>query len=173
MTMAHEEAPGRKSVLSTILLLFGVAIVIGALMTLYGALGIGIGLTAFGSLFLLYWAGLLHQSWADFVPSVVGGLLGIALAWLLTASPHIWGPPAVVAGFAVLAVMLFFYLRGEGRFVINNATMLFLILATIPELQVGANAPLMAASLAIGAAYIGVITAIAARVRALVAARAG
>ena len=170
--MTHEQPPGRKSVLSTLLLLIGVAVVVGALMTLYSALGIGIGLTAFGSLFLLYWAGLMHQSWADFLPSVIGGLLGIALAWLLTASPHIWGTSAVIAGFAVLAVVLFFYLRGEVRFVINNATMLFLILATIPELQVGANAPLMAASLAIGAAYIGVITVIAARVRALVAARA-
>lgn len=162
---APGDAAKGKSALSTIVLLAGVAVVVGTLMAIYGALGIGIGLTAFGSLFLLYWAGLLHQSWSEFLPSLVGGWLGIALAWLLTASPQIWGTPAAVAGFVVLGVILYFYLRGEGRAIVNNASMLFLILATIPELQVRGNALIMAASLTIGAIYIGAISLIARRVR--------
>jgi hypothetical protein len=153
--------PDKKGSLSTILLLVGVAIVVGGLLALYGALGFSIGLTAFGSLFLLYWAGIQHQAWGEFLPSLVGGLVGIGLAWLLLTAPTLWGSAGAAASFAVLAVVLYFYLRGEGRLVVNNASMLLLLVATIPELRVGETAPKMAAALVIGAIWIGTISWIA------------
>jgi hypothetical protein len=160
-----EEENASKPPLMTVLLLLGVILVVGGLLSLYGALGFSIGMTAFGSLFLLYWAGLQHQAWPDFVPALIGGLVGIGLAWLLLTGPQLWGTAGAVAGFAVLGVALYFYLRGEVRLVVNNATMLILLVATIPELRVGDNALRMAASLAIGAAWIGVISWIAAQAR--------
>jgi hypothetical protein len=48
--MSTDAAPARKSSLSTILLLFGVAIVVGGLLAIYGALEFSVALTAFGSL---------------------------------------------------------------------------------------------------------------------------
>src|ERR1043166_2641642 len=168
-TVAHDT----KSPLSTILLLFGVALVVGGLLTFYEALGFSIGLTAFGSLFLLYWAGIQHQAWGEFLPTLVGGLVGIGLAWLLLTAPALWGTAGAAAGFAVLAVVLYFYLRGEGHFVVNNGGMLMLLVATIPELRVGETAPTMAASLVIGASWIGVISWIAEVGRKAMAKRLG
>lgn len=155
----------KQSPLSTILLLVGVAFVVGGLLAAYGALGFSIGMTAFGSLFLLYWAGIQHQAWSEFLPSLVGGLVGIGLAWLLLTAPVLWGPAGAAASFAVLAGVLYFYLRGQGHIVINNGSMLLLLVATIPELRVSDTAPKMAAALVIGAIWIGAISWIADLVR--------
>lgn len=76
-------------------------------------------------------------------------------------------------GFAVLAVALFFYLRAELSMLVNNGTMLFLLVASIPDLRVGTNAPLMAVSLGIGAVWIGIVTHIASRVRGRTSGPAG
>src|ERR1043166_1456941 len=108
--MSSPEVRAGKTLLSTILLLFGVAIVVGGLLALYGALGFSVGLTAFGSLFLLYWAGIQHQAWPMFLPSLIGGIVGIALAWTLLTGPMLWGTAGAIAAFAVLAVALYFYL---------------------------------------------------------------
>lgn len=170
--MASLQPGERKTPLSTILLLFGVAIVVGGLLALYEVLGFSIGMTAFGSLFLLYWAGIQHQQGSEFAPSLIGGLIGIGLAWLLLSGSALWGTAGAVAGFAVLVVALFFYLRGEAHLLINNGSMLFLLVATIPELQVGTNAGAMAVALIIGAGWIGVISYIAALVRKTMARRA-
>jgi len=153
--------PKAKGPLSAILLLIGVAVVVGGLLVLYEVLGFSIGLTAFGSLFLLYWAGIQHQAWGEFMPSLIGGLVGIGLAWLLHTAPILWGSAGAAASFAVLAVVLYFYLRGEGALVVNNASMLLLLVATIPELRVGETAPKMAAALVIGAMWIGTISWVA------------
>jgi hypothetical protein len=95
------------------------------------------------------------------------------LAWLLLAGAALWGTLGAVIGFAVLAVALYFYLRGEAHLIVSNASMLFLLVATIPELRVDQNAPRMAASLVIGALYIGAISWIADLVRKEMARRNG
>lgn len=155
----------KLSTLSTLLLLLGVAVVVGGLLALYQAVHISVAMTAFGSLFLLYWAGIQHQAWSEFLPSLIGGVVGIALAWLLLNGATLFGTGGVVASFAVLAVVLFLYLRGQAHMLVNNGSMLFLLVATIPDLQVGANATSMMLSLVIGAAWIGAISWIAAQVR--------
>jgi hypothetical protein len=169
MTEASANEP--KSPLSTMLLLVGVAIVVGGLLGFYQALGFSVGMTAFGSLFLLYWAGIQHQAWGEFLPALIGGLVGIGLAWLLLTAPTLGGTAGAFLGFAVLAVVLYFYLRGQGRLVVSNGTMVMLLVATIPELQVGQNAPKMVASLVIGAVWIGVISWVADLVRKAMAKR--
>lgn len=121
------------SPLHTLVLLFGVALVVGGLMWLYDALGFSLAMTAFGSLFLLYWAGIKHRVWGEYLPSLVGGMVGITLAWILLAVPDRWGSPGALASSVLLVVVLYFYLRGQGRFLVNNASMLLLLVATIPE----------------------------------------
>lgn len=123
-------------------------------------------MTAFGSLFLLYWAGIQHQSWPDFMPSVIGGTVGIALAWVLLEGAARFGQLGLVGSFVALAIALFFYLRGELPMLLNNANMLFLLVATIPDLRVEVNAPVMVLSLLIGAAWIGAVSYFAAQFRA-------
>lgn len=158
-----------KSIGSTALLLVGVVLVVGGLMALYSALGFSVTLTAFGSLFLLYWAGIQHRRWSDFLPSVIGGLTGIAMAWTLLTAPEQWGSTGAFIAFAILAVVLFFYLRGQGALLVNNASMLLLLVATIPEMHVSVTAPKMAASLLIGALWIGIIAWLADLVRRRIA----
>jgi len=142
-----------------------VGIVVGGLLSFYEAIGISIAMTAFGSLFLLYWAAIQHQAWGEFLPSVIGGMFGIALAWLLLNGGALFGLPGTAASFVVLVCALFFYLRGQGHLVVNNGSMLFLLVATIPDLHVGQNAAVMILSLVIGAAWIGAVSYIAAQVR--------
>ena len=48
---------------------------------------------------------------------------------------------------------------------VNNGSMLFLLVATIPDLRVDANAPVMVLSLVIGAAWIGAVSYFAAQFR--------
>lgn len=167
--MTGEDSNGRKSALQTVLLLGGVTIVVGVLFSVYGLLGVPPGLTAFGSLFLLYWAGLQKQVAAEFLPSLLGGLAGIALGWVLVVGPVLWGPPAAIFAFALLACTLFAYLRGDAHFIVNSATMMNLVLATIPELRLRDNVLVIAESLIVGAAYIGLVTMMAGRVRARIA----
>lgn len=173
--MSHPSLETRQkpSAASTLLLLVGVAIVVGGLLALYHALGISIAMTAFGSLFLLYWAGIQHQSWPQFLPCLIGGTVGIALAWLLVEGPVRFGSVGLAGSLLVLIGVLFFYLRGEFGLLFHNGSMLFLLVATIPELRVGTQAPVMILALAIGAAWIGVVSYIAAQVRARRDNRAG
>src|SRR6202008_4475177 len=58
---------------------------------------------------------------------------------------------------AVLVVVLFCFMRGQVRLVVNNATMLFLTVATIAELKIAANAVVMAESLLLAAGYLGAV----------------
>ena len=160
------QARRKPSAVSTLLLLVGVAIVVGGLLAVYHALGISPAITAFGSLFLLYWAGIQHQSWPQFLPSVIGGTLGVALAWLLLDAPVRFGTPGLVVSLLVLVGVLFCYLRGAFPQLFHNGSMLYLLVATIPELRVGTQAPVMILALVIGAVWIGVVSYIAAQVRA-------
>ena len=57
-------------------------------------------------------------------------------------------------------------MRGAFPRLFHNGSMLYLLVATIPELRVGTQAPVMILALVIGAAWIGVVSHIAAHVPA-------
>lgn len=144
------------SVASTILLVLAVAPFMAGLLGLYAFLSIG--MPYFGFLFLLYWAGILHQSAHAFFPSFLGGASGILLGLALVKLPQmgtVWGPALAAV---LLAIVLFCFMRAHLSLLLNNATMLFLIVSTIPELHVTSTFGTMIASLTVGAAYMGTIS---------------
>ncbi|HEX7823031.1 MAG TPA: hypothetical protein VF463_20725 [Sphingobium sp.] len=146
----------RPAVLVTLAMLVGIVLLTGGLIGLYHLLGVG--MPYFGFLFLLYWAAILKQVPMDFLPTVLGGLAGILLGWVLIALPALAGPVGIAVAVVLLVTVLFCYVRGQGLVVINNAMMLFLTVATISELNVAGNVKTMAVSFIIAAAYMGVIT---------------
>ena len=153
----------RLTPLVTLLLLAGVVVFMAGFFGLFRLLGVQAPYC--GLLFLVYWGAILHQDRGAFFPTVLGGLVGILLSWLLLA----WGPRegqiGTIVSLAVLALLLFCFMRGQVRWVVNNSTMLFLTVATISNLHVETNAITMAESLLLGAAYMGVVSAGAALVK--------
>ena len=161
--MSGNSATRRPRVLSTILLMFGAGIFLFILAELYKVLGVG--MSYLGFLFLLYWAGIMRQSAKEFLPALLGALSGVGLAWLLVAAPSVFGSIAQYAGIAIMVAVVFVYLREEARLVANNATMLYLIFATVPELDVARNVVTMAKSISISAAYMGITAILVHRIR--------
>ncbi len=153
--MDSSEAHGRPGVVQTCLLVLGVVPFMAGLYSLYTLLGIG--LPYFGFLFLIYWAGILRQEPAQYLPSLLGGAGGIGLGWALVTLPHIHAPFGLIAAGLVLAGVLFCFMRAHLPWVWNNAAMLFLIVATIPDLNVGRTVFTMLCSLALGAGYMGAV----------------
>ncbi|HTH28769.1 MAG TPA: hypothetical protein VL918_09905 [Sphingobium sp.] len=129
---------------------------VGLLLTIYHLLGITT--VNLGFLFMLYWMGILNQSMKDFVPSLLGGLGGIGMGWVLLGLPVIAGPLATYGGAAVMALIIFFFMRGQFRFIINNGMMLYLTVVTIADVGIARKAPEMAAALLVAAAYCYVAT---------------
>lgn len=155
LASAAEPSTKTPSVGATLLLLVGVVPFMAGLFGLYGLLKIG--MPFFGLLFLLYWAAILRQEPRAYPPSVLGGLAGILLGWLLVGMPPTLGLAGTIFSYAALAAVLFCFMRGQARLVVNNATMLFLAVATIPELSVARNAVIMAESLTLAATYMGLV----------------
>ena len=153
MTTETKPVDARPSVGATLLLMIGVVPFMAGLFGLYALLGVG--LPGIGLLFLVYWAAILRQDLAAYFPTVLGGLAGVGLGWLLVGAPPLIGMPGTILSVAVLVVVLFCFMRGQAGMVVNNSTMLFLTVATIAELKIGANAVVMAESLLLAAAYMG------------------
>lgn len=146
----------RPSISATILLLVGIVPFMAGLFGLYNVLGVGMPYV--GLLFLLYWAAILHQDPKAYLPSLLGGLVGILLGWLLVGLPMGGGRAALIISYIALVAVLFCYMRGHARLVANNATMLYLLVATIPELKIAGNVAVMAESLLLAAGYMGAVS---------------
>ena len=100
---------------------------------------------------------MLHQQAAQYFPSLIGGLGGIGLAWFLLTIPAMHGTAGLALGLALLASVLLLFIRQQARLIVNNATMLFLTVATIPQIDVTNNALDFVASLLFGALYCGAL----------------
>lgn len=152
--------PGRPSVGATLLRLITVVPFLAGFFGLYNLLGVG--MPYIGLLFVLYWAAFQHQQPAVYFPSVLGGLSGLLLAWLLVCLPPLIGPAGAIVSLGVLAVTLFCFMRGQASLVVNNSTMLFVTVATISELKIAEPGTfvVMVESLLLAAAYMGAVWAI-------------
>jgi hypothetical protein len=151
-----ETSNTRPGIVATLLIIVGVVPFMAGLFGLYYWLGVG--MPFLGLLFLVYWASILRQDTAAYLPSVLGGLGGILLAWLLIAMPPLVGQAGAVFSYVVLVAVLFCFMRGHARLFVNNATMLYLAIASIPELKIAKNVVAMAEALLIAAAYMGAVS---------------
>jgi hypothetical protein len=134
-----------------LLILGAVVVAIGIFVALAAALGIADIWVAF--LFLLYWASTEKMQFAKLPGSIFGALLGLAIAFALHTLPASMGP----AGWALVAVAIlasiYFLVMGWWPAVVNNATMLFLTVGTIPLVQAGTSFLNLLPALGLGIAY--------------------
>jgi len=159
---ANASGARRPSVVTTLGLLVGTVIFMAGIISLYSALNIG--MFNYGMFFLLYWAAILHQERSAYFPSLLGGVLGTLLGGLLLTAPTLAGAGGAILSNVLLVTVLFCYMRGHVRLLVNNATMLFMTASTIPELNVANNVFMMVKSLILAAAYMGGISFIAGQV---------
>ena len=157
--MATNSTHQRPGVAATLLLLAGVVPFMAGLFGLYALLHVS--MPYFGLLFLVYWAAILGQDPQAYLPSVLGGLGGILLGWLLIAMPPLIRPIGTPLSLALLVVVLFCFMRGHARLLVNNATMLLLASATVPELNISRNIVVMVESFAVAAVYMGAVSLVA------------
>ena len=148
----------RLSVIMTSALLVGTAGFMAIYFGLYRLLGVS--MPYFGLLFLVYWAAILQQKLEAYFPAVLGSLTGILLGWVAVAVPPLVGSTGVLVSAVAVAMVLFCFMRGHASLIVNNATMLFVTVATIPDVNVASNAVTMMKSLLLGASYMGAVSLI-------------
>ncbi len=146
----------RLTPLKGLLVLLGV---VGVVAVLVG-IGIALQLSALyaGFLFALYWTGVHHAAADQFLPSLVGSLGGLALAYGLEALPAALGETTGMA-IALILVLLAIYaiIMRWVPILINYAFMLFLTVGSIPALHDGASLGAMAYAVIVAAAYTGAL----------------
>jgi len=108
-----------------------------------------------GFLFVFYFTGLCHAASDKFVPAVAGAFCGLAIAYLLTQLPVTLGTAGMVLALGVLIAAIYALIMGWVPLLVNNATMLFLTVGTIPALHKTATIAEMAVSALLAVALIG------------------
>jgi hypothetical protein len=108
-----------------------------------------LGITSFFAsfLFLWYWAAVENADFKQWLPCVIGALVGVGLAWQSAYLPANFGTPGMIAGIAVLLIAIYIQIMNWFPIAINRAAMLFLTVFAAPALLKQVN--LVETSLAI------------------------
>ncbi len=116
-----------------LLALLAVVVLVAAFVWMNHALGVSQVWAGF--LFILYWAGLEHVQMERLVPSSVGALAGLGIAYALHVLPPQLGATgwAIVVGLILVAI--YCQIMGWLPIVVNMATMLFLTVGCVPAVQ--------------------------------------
>lgn len=137
-----------------LLVVAGIALVVA----LYLGLAMVLGLKEFwaGFLFLFFWAGIEQMRFERINAAVMGASMGLLTALALNQLPILLGITAGL-GLALGLVVILVYCQVMGwiSLLVNNATMLFLTVATIPHLQTHGSFDEMFAALYVGVAFFG------------------
>ena len=154
-TPAAAENPASLTSVKGIGVLLGVIVGVAALV----AIGMALELSALygGFLFVLYWTGLCHADTTKFVPSVIGSLGGLTLAYALKSLPLMMGPAGMALALALVLLAIYAIIMGWVPMLVNNAFMLFLTVGTIPALQEGVTLSQMARAVVVAAIYVGLL----------------
>lgn len=156
MTNEAGRSNRRPNVIMTLVLLVGTVGFMAIYFGLYRLLGVD--MPYFGLLFLVYWAAILQQKLEMYFPAVLGSLTGILLGWIAVVVPSLVGSAGLLVSAGAVAAVLFCFMRGHANLIVNNATMLFVTVATIPDVHIANNAVTMVKSLLLGAIYMGAVT---------------
>jgi len=98
------------------------------------------GASLFGGFMMLwYWAKVEHLAIRRLPAAVCGGLVGIALAWAMSACAAHFGPPGFAAGLVLLAIAIYLDIVEVFPTFVNAATMLYSIVAAAPLVQFRIN----------------------------------
>lgn len=137
-----------------LLMLPAIVTVVVGFIALCGVLGLKSPFVGF--FFAIYWAGIRHAAWPEFLPALIGGLAGLATAWAVhLAVPQ--GMPMLAGVIALILVAIFLDLVRWVPMVVNTSFMIFLTLAAAPPVMMQADFGGMAIALLLAAAYFGAI----------------
>jgi hypothetical protein len=129
-----------------------VVVAVAAYLGLVALLGIREGWAGF--LFLAVW-GLMDKLDLKAAPArIVGALAGLALAWTMGGlAPWIGAAASLAVFLALVLAAVYLQVRGQAAVVVNAATMIFLSVGTIPQVQAGADFAHAALAVLLAAAF--------------------
>ncbi|MDT0576688.1 hypothetical protein RM533_10915 [Croceicoccus sp. F390] len=107
-----------------------------------------------GFLFILYWTGIRHSAWEEFIPSLLGAFGGLALAAALHLMPIHYGTAGLVVSLALVLLAIYLLIRQQLPRFVNMSFMLLLTVTTVPVITADAPYVDMALAIAVGAAYV-------------------
>jgi hypothetical protein len=118
-----------------------------------GVLGMGEGTLVGAFMFLWFWANNEQLQFTRLVPTMIGALVGIGIAWLLWYAPQAYGGAGLAAGLGVLFLSLYLDVTKKLPIAINASTMLFLTLAAAPLIQKVVDWPELVESTVLGGLF--------------------
>ncbi|MFA5496207.1 MAG: hypothetical protein WC247_15690, partial [Porticoccaceae bacterium] len=134
-----------------------VVVAIAALVVAFLLLTNALGIAEFwaGFLFLFFWAGIEQMRFERLNAAVLGASVGLLAALAINQLPQFWGSSGLAVALLAVAALVYCQVMGWLVLVVNNATMLFLTVATIPHLQSSGNFSQMYAGLFVGVVFFG------------------
>lgn len=111
-----------------------------------------------GFLFMFYWMGLEEARMNRFLPSALGALLGLVVSFSATVfSVHLGADLGALAAFGLSMVLIYVRIIGRLSFIVNQSTMLFLTVGSIPLLHAAVSGTEMFISLFLGLTFFGAL----------------
>jgi len=88
-----------------------------------------------GFLLLWYWTSVAHSDVRALAPTVIGGLVGAGLSYMLQTGAAMGSVAVIVVALALMVVVLFVVIAGRLPLVCNASTMLYITVFNAPALQ--------------------------------------
>jgi hypothetical protein len=92
-----------------------------------------------GFLVLWYWAKVEHLAPQRLPASIIGGLVGIGVAWAMFYGATNYGAVGFAAGLSLLVLSIYLDIVQAAPLFVNASTMLFSIIAAAPLVQLKIN----------------------------------
>ena len=131
-------------------LLVLLAIIVLVALFLWLSHAVGVVQVWAGFLFILYWAGLEHVQMEKLLPSIVGSLSGLGLAYAIHALPPLLGGAGWAIVLAAIVLAVYCHVMKWVPTIVNMALMLFLTVGTVPAVQQHADLTNAFAGLVLG-----------------------
>ncbi|WP_017516257.1 hypothetical protein ACQCLI_09100 [Pseudomonas nitroreducens] len=160
MTTSQRNESTTVSPLKGVWILGAVILLIGIFIALCSAIGIQNFWAGF--LFLFFWAGVEQANLKRLAPTAAGAFFGLLICWAFQLLPQHFGNTA--GGIAILGlVSAVVYLLIIGRLTtfINQSTMLFVTVGSIPAIQSNVSMAELFTALALGVSFFGLLAALA------------
>lgn len=136
MPVEHSAPPGTPPVRpwKTALVMTTIGVVLIAGFIAIGAVMHIVPLYA-GFLLLWYWTSVAHSDLRALAPTIIGGLVGAGLSYMLQTGAAIGSVPLMLLALGLMVVVLFVVIAGRLPLVCNASTMLYITVFNAPALQ--------------------------------------
>ncbi len=164
--MSHASTPSTKATMHPLkggLVVLAVAAVVVLFVTLNNALGIQEFWAGF--LFLFYWAAIEHARFDKLAAAATGALVGLGASFALHALPAFMGGAGLTLALSLVVVLVYCQVMGWASLLVNNATMLFLTVGTVPHVQKSGDYAQIFVGLLMGVLFFGGLLALAGQLK--------